>query len=594
MSSGLPINTFSQAEEYRKRYLATLALIAQNDAYNLQANQVYKQTGQPSRPADTRSTTEKLGDIEAMKVALRRGLMGITDGTQANETVENLTVDEVIFTTQQLPAIISDLKPRFANGVPAQALLAYIRALRRKFLATNGVSFTAQEATSQQILNAIQAGVTALNAPAGPFGMGGSGQGGLGPIPLGPVEMGPTVSPPTMSEEDMMRLEQQAEQEAAATAAQGRRITQARQIAENWLRSGTEPFTSLPKNIQDLINEIRQTKGQSGSGGEALMVAQFKQIYKDPARQFGPNSMEEWRDYPEEGGFAPFPDATSIQMEFLKMWARTQSPEIQAKFNPTWSRKRTVASLKAALIPGVIAKLSSRGSAPGFFRQETDISGLTTLETPMQTPTYEPSESEIFGTTSTVGKGFSRTRHAVISGYGLSLPKKVKNSIQVDMSKGLAYESAPSYIAFGKYVINPNKMSSGVFDMKTMKGGAVAKYPTKMVSAKLSKMINRIIGGRMPDEEDFNEMDLNDQNFLYNLANDAKIMDRLKLPTPKRTKEGEEINKFEILKGQISAGNDNKELVKEFKQMLVKLSDQGRIKKSEAREILLDLVALGH
>jgi hypothetical protein len=98
----------------------------------------------------------------------------------------------------------------------------------------------------------------------------------------------------------------------------------------------------------------------------------------------------------------------------------------------------------------------------------------------------------------------------------------------------------------------------------------------------------------MPDEEDFNEMDLNDQNFLYNLANDAKIMDRLKLPTPKRTKEGEETNRFEILKGQIVSGNDNKELIKEFKQMLVKLSDEGRIKKSEAREILLDLVALGH
>lgn len=584
MSSGLPINTFSQAEEYRKRYLATLALIAQNDAYNLQANQVYKQTGQPSRPADTRSTTEKLGDIEAMKVALRRGLMGITDGTQANETVENLTVDEVIFTTQQLPAIISDLKPRFANGVPAQALLAYIRALRRKFLATNGVSFTAQEATSQQILNAIQAGVTALNAPAGPFGMGGLGP--PPPIPTGPVFMGPPLGPPpsvppppppSMSAADMLRAQQQADQDAAMAAALATRLTKARQTAENWLKSGTEPFSSLPKNIQDLINEIRQTKGQSSSGGEALMVAQFKQLYKDPARRFGPDSMEEWRDFPVQGGFDPFPDAMSIQMEFLKMWARTQSPEIQAKFNPTWSKKRTVATLKAALIPGVIEKLSSQSpsqppsQAPSIYRQ-------VTLD--------EPEDLS--------GKGFSRTRHAVISGYGLSLPKKVKNSIQVDMSKGLAYESAPSYIAFGKYVINPNKMSSGVFDMKTMKGGAVVKYPTKMVSAKLSKMINRIIGGRMPDEEDFNEMDLNDQNFLYNLANDAKIMDRLKLPTPKRTKEGEEINKFEILKGQISAGNDNKELVKEFKQMLVKLSDQGRIKKSEAREILLDLVALGH
>jgi hypothetical protein len=48
------------------------------------------------------------------------------------------------------------------------------------------------------------------------------------------------------------------------------------------------------------------------------------------------------------------------------------------------------------------------------------------------------------------------------------------------------------------------------------------------------------------------------------------------------------------LKGQISAGNDSKELIKEFKVMLVKFSNDGRIKKNEAREILLDLAAMGY
>jgi hypothetical protein len=78
------------------------------------------------------------------------------------------------------------------------------------------------------------------------------------------------------------------------------------------------------------------------------------------------------------------------------------------------------------------------------------------------------------------------------------------------------------------------------------------------------------------------------------LANDAKIMDRLRLPTPKRTKDDEEENRFEILRGMIIAGNDNKEMVKEFKTMLVKFSNDGRIKKTEAREILLDLASMGY
>jgi len=48
------------------------------------------------------------------------------------------------------------------------------------------------------------------------------------------------------------------------------------------------------------------------------------------------------------------------------------------------------------------------------------------------------------------------------------------------------------------------------------------------------------------------------------------------------------------LKGQVMAGNDSKELIKEFKTMLLKFSNDGRIKKAEAREILLDLTALGY
>jgi hypothetical protein len=71
-------------------------------------------------------------------------------------------------------------------------------------------------------------------------------------------------------------------------------------------------------------------------------------------------------------------------------------------------------------------------------------------------------------------------------------------------------------------------------------------------------------------------------------------MDRLNLPTPKRSKESEDENRFNILRGQILSGNDNKTLVKEFKTMLLKMSGDGRINKNEARELLLDLTALGY
>ena len=600
MSSGLPINTFNQAAEYRKRYLATLALTAQNDAYNLQANQVYRQTGQPSRPPDTRTTTEKLGDLERMKVDLRAGLRDITDGTQANETIENLTPDEILFTTQQLPAIVADLKPRFAKGVPAQALLAYIRALRRKFLATNGVSFTAQEATAQQILNAIQAGININNAPGGPFAIG----------------QGQRINPNVPSEN--LGGEQQMEQDQE----QQRQSDRARQIeanirrrAEEFLASGNAPLSSLPTEVQYMVNIIRAERGQGQATNEAFILGKFKKdaFWKGVASVWSPY-LDDWEAYPLPGAFGPdYPDLKSIQLEYLKNWARAQAPEIQSKFEKNWNSKRLVSTLKEALIPGLIYKLAyfpKEGEdvftddnniteelinndilPPTMGRQVTESSALTDIES-LQSSVPQGKGLMAVRRPREPASRYPRGRE--ILGYGLKIPKPSKKPIQIDITKGLSYVPEASFVPFGKYIVNPNKLSSGIFEIKTMKGGYINKYPTRKLSPKLSKTLNRIIGGRMPDEYDFNEMDLEDQNFLYNLAKDAKIMDRINIPTPKLTKDGEEANRFEILKGQIMAGNDNKELVKEFKQTLVKFSNDGRIKKTEAREILLDLAALGY
>ena len=675
MSSGLPINTLSQAAEYRKRYLATLALEAQNDAYNLQANQVYKQTGQPSRPPDTRTTTEKMADVEKLKVDLRAGLLQLTDGEQAAETIEQLTPDEVMFATQQLPSIIMDLKPKFARGVPANALVAYIRSLRRKFLATNGVSFTAQEATAQQILNAVQAGVTMLGANGGPF----APTGGATPTPT-PTPPGPTPpipgAPPNTPEEEFIPI---------APAPVGERTTPIRPMPIRPIQE--RPPSGLPIGRPSPVERPEMDEEMMSDISKQGTLASFKndQTFRQAARNFGPNTEDEWDSYPIEGGFAPYPTTGPIAVQFLKWWAASQPVEVQLKFQSGWQNKNILPLLKIALQPGVEYKLAAGlpEEEPSVFEepmqpptipsrvptprvptpsqattQETDISearsgipssaiflerignprftqkqmtedvialltqagmldqlvrnwdgqpvlprritysGVTKASTPYQVDDTNLIEliRQIRGTGVTKSRArepasrFPVGRH--ILGYGLKPPKK--KAISVDMTKGLAYESAPTYIPLGRYIINPSKLSSGTFDMRTLKGGVVKKYPARQLSPQLTKILNRILGGRMPDEYDFNEMELEDQHFLYGLANDAKIMDRLKLPTPKRTKDDEEENRFEILRGMVIAGNDNKEMIKEFKTMLVKFSNDGRIKKTDAREILLDLASMGH
>ena len=60
-----------------------------------------------------------------------------------------------------------------------------------------------------------------------------------------------------------------------------------------------------------------------------------------------------------------------------------------------------------------------------------------------------------------------------------------------------------------------------------------------------------------------------------------------------KTKENREMDRFEILRGEIEAGNDNKTLIKEFKLMLVRFMNAGRIPRRQAQEILVDIAAMG-
>lgn len=674
--SGLPVNTFSQAAEYRKRYLATLALQAQNDAYNLQANQVYKQTGQPARPPDTRTTTEKMGDIEKLKVDLRSGLMQLTDGTNANETIEQLTPDEVMFATQQLPSIVTDLKPKFARGVPANALVSYIRALRRKFLATNGVSFTAQEATAQQILNAVQAGVAMMGAPGGPFAPGGGPGGSPSTIGSTPSTIPPGPAP-TPASGEFAPIE---------TPPIGERMTPVRPVPRR-------PPSGLPISTPESMPSLEEAPQPQEQPMDREQI--FDEIISDPgfqqaAASWGPPNEDDWDAYPVAGGFHEDEDLDkALGFVFLRKWAEAQTPEIQSKFNSGWKRiSASVSRLKQALTPGVEFKLAQTqeltqeepnpfdteiASQSAATTQPTETTGTRPSEAPvsfansfvfqdqvlspkftakdidkivndflkanpsvklMNTSTKKEIRPEEVNWKSTQsglrqrpvyvnqtnildiirevkGRGvvahgrpenrvkepasrFPTGRH--ILGYGLQpmVKQSKKKAIHLDITKGLAYEPAPTFVPFGKYIVNPSKLSSGLFDMRTLNGGVIKKYPSRKLSPALTKILNRIIGGRLPDSYDVEEMELDDQEFLFNLANDAKINDRLKIPTPKRSKEDEEENRFEILKGQIVAGNDSKELVKEFKRMLVKFSNEGRINKNEAREILLDLTAAGH
>ena len=162
----------------------------------------------------------------------------------------------------------------------------------------------------------------------------------------------------------------------------------------------------------------------------------------------------------------------------------------------------------------------------------------------------------------------------------------------IDALAGIKKE--PSYIPIGKYVVNKHKLRDNMLLMRTVKGGQIAELPQMSISPKLGKMLNNIINGRgFPSHDELSGLEDSDKDIMYKVFKMSKAEGIDAIPRPNKTKDEAEFNRFTILKGQILAGNNSKELIKEFKALLVKLIHNGKILRKEGHDILLDLAALG-
>jgi len=182
--------------------------------------------------------------------------------------------------------------------------------------------------------------------------------------------------------------------------------------------------------------------------------------------------------------------------------------------------------------------------------------------------------------------------------FGGGLVRAMKPTMMVkpeniDLEKGVKKE--PSYIPIGKYVVNKHKLRDNVLLMRTVKGGQIAELPQMSISPKLGKMLNKItIGSGFPSYSELSELEDSDKDILYKVFKMSKAEGIDSIPRPNKTKDEAEFNRFTILKGQILAGNNSKELIKEFKSLIVKLIHGGKILRKDGHDILLDLASLGY
>ena len=156
--------------------------------------------------------------------------------------------------------------------------------------------------------------------------------------------------------------------------------------------------------------------------------------------------------------------------------------------------------------------------------------------------------------------------------------------------RGRGVASVDDKFKLGRYTINTRKLADNIVQLRSARGGAIHKFPSTSVSDAVASALRKIVGGGALSFDEIAGLSESERRYLHDVATHSGIPHNL--PAPK-DEQSAQSDRFTVLRGEIMASNDNPELVREFKTLILKMSASGQLPKGAVREVLLDLVALG-
>jgi hypothetical protein len=651
--SGYPLNFPTDAAKLRQNYLANLSLKANINDMNLQANKIFKKTGQtPTQPTDNRTTSEKLADIERLKIDVRGELSKVADGEQASEIVQALNPGELEFLAQHINQIVSDIKPKYKYGVLADIFVPYLRAYMLKAEQTNEVDYGLQQVAGDRLLLGMQQimdnliNIPTLDDIEAMLNQAGNVMTRLihrqltikieelrQMLPnkefiIAILQTQDEITKQTIQTELNNALQElptreqiQAYLRALDQATRrrdqamvddiGRKLDQLLTVqpaTEEQLRDVRklveeskalniqllELYQSEPAKLNKLIREEIESLRGSNQQLSVAVRGQIIQAVIEAIQQGNVENKQEMGQFigqllqaqakgqPLPQGAAEAPQqaevlralpadliATRIRSKYKEM----NSPELNTNpkredyINQMWQFVQQPNENKGDFLINFTGKRQPKSKV----ELDAAIKEINRRLRPLGWGEENPVG---------VGKGFGRIR-----GRGIIAEN-------ANYSEGIM--STSKHVPFGRFFINNHKLNDNIISIKRPHGGNITGLPVERVTAELGEVLRTITGGGQPTFNQLEKLSSEEKAYLYKIAKTSNIIDRLSIPTPNKDDDDKDINQFEVMKGEILAGNDSSELVRKFKILIIKMTNKNLLPKGQAKELLMNLATLGY
>ena len=148
------------------------------------------------------------------------------------------------------------------------------------------------------------------------------------------------------------------------------------------------------------------------------------------------------------------------------------------------------------------------------------------------------------------------------------------------------------WIEFGKLLLNLDMLNhKKTLSVKYKSGAGIAKLrKTENLSEEFVSIINQLIDNKIFNYNLAKELDTNEKEMLINLLFISGLGKEFKIDPSQMNETIEEVKKrFNIIQGQIIAGNNNPLLLKKGVNLIRELIKFGVILESEGNEIIKEL-----
>jgi hypothetical protein len=171
----------------------------------------------------------------------------------------------------------------------------------------------------------------------------------------------------------------------------------------------------------------------------------------------------------------------------------------------------------------------------------------------------------------------------------IMLPREGNRRI---VGRGVEPTPKAKYAKFGKFIIHLPSLEKGILNLKYTSYSNIANIPQQSIGSDMIDFLYDMLDSGSMNKSLFHKLPKPDQRLFLKISDLANIETGMGYKKTFHEEEREELDRFNLVKGIVLAGNNAPEVIKELKGFILKFLHDGRIAKSEGLQLLQEISVL--